>query len=400
MSLGFGLSKVGIQVKVALIHDWLIYMRGAEWVLEALCELYPEADLYTLFHEPGTVSPTIENRRIVTSMLQRFPFVQTRYRYYLPLFPLAIERLDLRAYDLVISSSHCVAKGVITAPETCHISYLHTPMLYVWEDFHHYFGRGARPPGIASLIAHYLKVWDVVSADRVDYLITISRYLAARIRKRYRREATIIHPPVSAAFYQPSDRPGEFFLLASALVPRKRVDLAIEAFNRLGLPLKIAGRGWGEEERRLRKMAGRNIEFLGWLDREELRECYRRCRAFILPEAEDFGIAALEAQACGRPVIAFAKGAALETVIPLNGHEAGRSTPGSPTGLFFHEQTVEALVRAIRRFESQEAAFEPRRIRAHSLRFDKEVFKGQMKRFVEEKLAEWAACAGEERGMS
>ncbi|HWT80362.1 MAG TPA: glycosyltransferase, partial [Candidatus Methylomirabilis sp.] len=226
-------------MKVALVHDWLIYMRGAEWVLEALCELCPGADLYTLFHAPGAVTPTIENRRIITSMLQRFPSVRTRYRYYLPLFPLAIERLDLRDYDLVLSSSHCVAKGVVTAPDTCHISYIHTPMLYVWEDFHDYFGRGARPSGIASLIAHYLKVWDVVSVDRVDYLVTISRYLAARIRKRYRREATIIHPPVNAAFYHLSSRPGEFFLLASALVPRKRVDLAIQAFNRLGLPLKI-----------------------------------------------------------------------------------------------------------------------------------------------------------------
>lgn len=383
-------------MKVALIHDWLIYMRGAEWVLDAICELYPDADLFTLFHAPGTVSPTIENRRLVTSMLQRFPFVTTRYRYYLPLFPLAIERLDLRGYDLVLSSSHCVAKGVITAPEACHISYIHTPMLYVWEDFHQYFGRGARPSAIASVLAHYLKLWDSVSVDRVDYLATISHYLATRIRKRYRREATVIHPPVDAAFYQPSGRPGEFFLVASALVPRKRIDLAIQAFNRLGLPLKIAGRGWGEEERRLRQMAGSNIEFLGWLDREHLRECYRRCRAFVLPQAEDFGIATLEAEACGRPVIAYGKGGALETVVPLtNGHQPEPLAAEAPTGVLFHEQKVECLVEAIRSFISREAVFEPHRIRAHSLQFDKEVFKGQLKRFVEEKLAEWATSAGE-----
>jgi glycosyltransferase involved in cell wall biosynthesis len=305
-------------MKVALIHDWIIYMRGAERVLEAFCELYPDADLYTLFHRPGTVSPTIEDRRITTSMIQRFPLLHTRYGSYLPLFPLAIERFDLRGYDLVLSSSHCVAKGVITAPETCHISYLHTPMLYVWDDFHHYFPHDARFSGFAALFTHYLKFWDATSASRVDYFVTISRYLARRVLKRYRRRAAIIYPPVATTFYSPGDQDGDFFLVVSALVPRKHIDLAIQAFNRLGLPLKIAGRGWGNEERRLRKMAGPNVEFLGWLDEESVRDYYRRCRALILPGSEDFGIASVEAQACGKPVIAYGKGAALETIIPVN----------------------------------------------------------------------------------
>ncbi len=389
-------------MKVALIHDWLIYMRGAERVLEALCELYPDADLYTLFHTPGAVSPIIENRRIITSMIQRLPRVQTWYRRYLPLFPLAIENVDLRGYDLVISSSHCVAKGVITFPETCHISYIHTPMLYVWEQFHQYFGDDARPLGPVSLLAHYLRTWDVLSTGRVDYLIANSRYTATRIWKRYRREAGVIHPPVNVSLYNLSDKTDEFFLLVSALVPRKRIDLAIKAFNLLGLSLRIVGKGWMHEEKRLKEMAHSNVEFLGWRSDTELADLYSRCRALIFPGDDDFGIVPLEAMASGRPVIAYGRRGVLDSVLALNSDGVDVKRLGefqSPTGVFFYQQTVEALVGAIRLFESREAVFEPHRIRAHSLRFDKEVFKGQLRQFVEEKLAEWTQSTGESRGL-
>jgi glycosyltransferase involved in cell wall biosynthesis len=379
-------------MKVALIHDWLIYMRGAERVLEALCELYPEADLYTLFHIPGAVSPTIENRRITTSVIQRLPRIQTWYRRYLPLFPLAIEGLDLRDYDLVISSSHSAAKGVITAPATCHISYIHTPMLYVWEQFHQYFGEAVRPFGLKSLLAHYLRMWDVLSAGRVDYLIANSRYTATRIWKRYRREAAVIHPPVNVERYNPSAQTDAYFLLVSALVPRKRIDLAIAAFNLLGLPLRIVGRGWTGEEKRLKALAHPNVEFLGWRSDRELAELYSRCRALVFPGEEDFGIVPLEAMASGRPVIAYGRGGVLDTVLPLNADGVGvECSRGSapPTGVFFYQQTVEALVQGIRFFEAHEGAFDPDCTRAHSLRFGKEAFKGRIKQFIDAKYVDW-----------
>ncbi len=379
-------------MKVALIHDWLIYMRGAERVLEALCELFPDADLYTLFHIPGAVSPTIENRRITTSMVQRLPRLQTWYRRYLPLFPLAIECWDLHGYDLVISSSHSVAKGVITTPETCHISYIHTPMLYVWEQFHHYFGDEARALGLVSLLAHYLRMWDVFSAGRADYLIANSRYTATRIWKRYRREAIVIHPPVNVALYYPSDTTDDFFLLVSALVPRKRIDLAIQAFNLLGLPLRVVGRGWTEEEKRLKALARPNVQFLGWRSDRELADLYGRCRALVFPGEEDFGIVPVEAMASGRPVIAYGKGGVLDSVLPLNANEVDMKRSGisaHPTGVFFYQQTVEALVEGIRFFEAHEASFDRHFTRDHSLRFGKEAFKRRIKQFIDEKYTDW-----------
>jgi glycosyltransferase involved in cell wall biosynthesis len=268
-------------------------------------------------------------------------------------------------------------------------------MLYVWDDFHHYFPQNARFSAFAALLTHYLKLWDATSASRVDYLITISHYLAKRVLKRYRRKATVIYPPVDTNFYSPGGCDDNFFLLASALVPRKQLDLAIQAFNRLGLPLKIAGSGWQEEERRLRKMAGPTVEFLGWLDEARMRDHYRRCRALILPGPEDFGIAPVEAQACGKPVIAYGQGAALETIVPLNPRQPSTShrvTPDveHPTGVFFYEPTAEALQQAIGFFETHEVRFDRQCIRKHSLLFDKDVFKGRISKFVMEKVARWS----------
>lgn len=381
-----GLSRGDEFPSTALVHDWLTGMRGGEKVLEALCELFPEADLFTLVHNPGSVSPLIENRRIFTAFTNRLPFKAHRYRYYLPLFPTAIELFDFKGYDLILSTSHCAAKGVRTPPDALHISYLHTPMRYVWDMYEEYFGAdkiGAVQRAIIPLFANYLRMWDVASANRVDHFIANSRHVANRIGKYYRREAAVIHPPVDIASLRFSEQPGEYYLIVSALAPYKRVDLAIEAFNRLGKPLRIIGSG--PEERKLKKLAGKTVHFLDWQPAEKLAGHYAACRALIFPGEEDFGIVPVEAQACGKPVIAFAKGGALETVIGYDG-----SNEGACTGVFFREQGETALNEAVARFESLrwDAAF----IRSHAQKFGKERFTREIKDFIEAKVQEFFAA--------
>lgn len=381
-----GLSRGDEFPKIALVHDWLTGMRGGEKVLEALCELFPKADLFTLIHNPGSVSPLIENRRIFTAFTDRLPFKARRYRYYLPLFPTAIELFDFKGYDLILSTSHCAAKGVRTPPDALHISYLHTPMRYVWDMYEEYFGAdkiGAVQRAIIPLFANYLRMWDVASANRVDYFIANSRHVANRIGKYYRREAAVIHPPVDIASPRPGEATGDYYLIVSALVPYKRVELAVEVFNRLGKPLRIIGSG--PEERRLKKMAGKTVHFLDWQPAEKLAGHYAGCRALIFPGEEDFGIVPVEAQACGKPVIAFAKGGALETVIGYDG-----SNEGACTGVFFREQGEVALAEAVAVVESLrwDAAF----IRSHAQKFGKDRFTRQIKDFIEAKVQEFFAA--------
>lgn len=381
-------------MRVALVHDWLTGMRGGEKVLEVFCEMYPHADIYTLLHLPGTVSRTIERHRIHTSFIQHAPFKKTKYRNYLPLFPTAIEQFDLRGYDLVLSSSHCVAKGVISQPGTCHLSYVHTPMRYVWDMYHEYFDdnqsrikRLVVPP-----VSNYLRIWDVASAARVDEFVANSEHVAERVRRHYRRSSTVINPPVDTDFFDIPREGGvsfetdDYFLIVSALAPYKRIDLAIETFNRLELPLKIVGTG--EHRERLETLAGRTVEMLGWQSDEAVRDLYRGCRAFVFPQEEDFGITPLEAQACGKPVIAFGKGGALETVIGVAGYETSEpdvsATSGdAPTGVFFREQTVESLADAIDRVETCRDRFDAQAIRAHALEFSRSRFRERMEAFVE-----------------
>jgi len=388
-------------VKVAIVHDWLTGMRGGEKCLEVFCEIFPSADLYTLLHTKGKMSMTIENMNIKTSFIQSLPLVSKKYRNYLPLFPIAIEQFDLTDYDLVLSSSHCVAKGVITSPHTCHISFIHTPMRYVWELYGDYFGEdkvGWLYRKIIPLFANYLRIWDITSSNRIDYFVANSKYVANRIKKYYRRESVVINPPVDTQLFQPSKKSSNFYLMVTALAPYKRVDLAIGAFNDLGLPLKVIGTG--QEERNLRRLANKNIEFLSWQSDVVLIECYAKCKAFIFPGEEDFGISPLEAQASGRPVIAYGKGGALETVIPIKGSRLGvqgsvdreKRAEGKgqfPTGVFFCEQSQESLVEAVRYFEGISHLFEKDKIRKHALNFDRSVFKKQMKDFIEEKYLEF-----------
>jgi len=363
-------------LRVALIHDWLTGMRGGERCLEVFCELFPEADLFTLLHVPGSVSTVIERRRVTTSFVQRLPAAATHYRYYLPLFPAAVEAFDLRGYDLVLSSSHCVAKGARRAPGARHVSYCFTPMRYVWDLYDDYFGRRARPLVRALMppVAARLRRWDRRSSDGVDDFIAISRHVASRIERYYGRSAEVIYPPVDVQRFEPADGDaGEFYLVVSALVPYKRLDLAIQAVNRLGRRLLVVGSG--PEERALRALAGPGVEFLGWRSDTEIAELYRRCRALVFPGVEDFGIVPLEAMAAGRPVVAFAAGGALETVVPPGG-------PEPPTGLFFDAQTVDALVDALRRLESGAVAFDPKRLRARAEEFDRARFKERIAAFL------------------
>lgn len=355
------------KINVALVHDWLTGRRGGEKVLEVLADIFPQAPIYTLFHFSNSQIPEIERRKIYTSFLQRAPFLRRYYRFYLPLFPLAIELFDLQAYDLVISSSHCVAKGIIPRPGALHVAYVHSPMRYAWNQYHAYFSprrlsffqRLLIPPQI-----HYLRLWDVASSDRVDYFVANSINVARRIERYYHRQAEVIYPPVDTEFFHPSadNFRDNYFLIVSALVPYKKIELAIEAFNRLNWPLVIIGQG--PEEKKLRRLAGPSIKFLKNISDNDLRYFYQRARAFILPGEEDFGIATVEAQSCGTPVIAFSQGGAKETVLP------------NITGVLFEEPTVEALLEALDKFNR--LPFNKAAIRQHAENFSRCNFRDKM----------------------
>ena len=379
-------------MKVALVHDWLTGMRGGERCLEVFCELFPDADLFTLLHVPGKVSPRIESMRIRTSFLQNLPGIEKYYRYYLPLMPWAIGSFNLSGYDLVLSSSHCVAKGVRISGGAKHICYCFTPMRYIWDQFDVYFsGRSNWAQSIfMRLLRPFLKRQDVRSNRGVHQFIAISRHIQKKIKANYHRESTVIVPPVNTRFYSPIDVSREdFFLVMGALSPYKRVDLAVEAFNELGYPLRIIGAG--PEMSYLRTIAGPNIQFFGRVDDEQVRSHYARCRALVFPGEEDFGIVPLEAQAMGCPVIALGKGGALETVIPEQSTwkpQTGipEEKTRKPTGLFFYEARRESLCQAIELFNTAETRFDSNEIRKHALQFDQDQFQYRIRMFIQETL--------------
>ncbi|HEY5619697.1 MAG TPA: glycosyltransferase [Vicinamibacterales bacterium] len=351
-------------------------MRGGERALEALCEMYPDADIFTLCHVRGSVSSTIERHRIETSFVQRLPRAATYYRQYLPLFPLAIEQFNLDPYELVISSSHCVAKAAVATGRARHLCYCFSPMRYAWDQFDAYFGparvgrlanRWVYRPAMARLAR-----WDAATASRVHRFVAISAHVAARIRRYYNREATIVYPPVDTVFFHPADvTPGTHFLIVSALVPYKRIELAMEACERVGAPLRVVGDG--PDRQRLEARAGRNVEFLGRLSDEAVRDEYRTALAVILPGEEDFGIVPVEAHACGRPVVALARGGAVETVID------------GQNGVLFGELEVAELASALARVARHR--FDPTAVRASAQRFARERHMLRMRELIDETTA-------------
>lgn len=359
-------------MRIALVHDYLNQFGGAERVLEAFCEIFPDAPIYTLVYDSKKMHGVFSDRKIRTSFLQKIPFVKSHHRIFPFLMPIAIEQFDLSDYDIVLSDTTSFAKGVITRPETLHICYCHTPLRYAWDDSHKYIEEFGLPKIIKRFIPffmNYIRLWDREAALRVDKFICNSNFVAKRIKKYYSRDAEVIYPPVDVRNFLPSPNKswGSYFLMAGRLLAYKRFDIAIRAFNKIGKPLKIIGEG--PEGKKLKKISNKNIEFLGEISGEKLKNYYQNCLALIFPQEEDFGIVPLEAMACGKPIIAYRGGGALESI------------QDGETGIFFNEQTVDSLIGAINRFHPEK--FDAQTIRAHAMKFDKEKFKKKIKDFVE-----------------
>ena len=357
-------------MKVAIVHYWFVGMGGGEKVVEAFLELYPDADVFTLIEEPKFREKLLNGRPVKTSFLQRIPFAAKFHRHLLPLMPMALENLDLTGYDLVISSESGPAKGVLPALGATHVCYCHSPMRYIWDQYWEY----RRSSGLLArlfmgLFITRLRLWDHSSAARVDHFVANSSHIANRIGQYYRRDAAVIHPPVDTDAFAISDELDDYYLVTGRHVGYKRVDLAIQACERLGRPLVITG--LGPDTAALKKLAGPNVRFVGQCSFEDLKRYYARARAFLMPGEEDFGIAPVEAMASGRPVLALARGGALDTVID------GKS------GILFAEQSVDGLCAAIERFEQTESLFDPRTIRDHAQTFSRERFAIDFAAFVE-----------------
>ncbi len=348
-------------MKVAIIHYWLVGMRGGERVLERICRLFPSADIFTHVYDPQGVSSLLRARNIKTSFIQSLPFANRMYQKYLPLMPLALEELNLEDYDLVISSEAGPAKGIIPRPDAAHVCYCHSPMRYIWDQYYCYkqaSGLGVRLS--MPFLAHQLRTWDIASSARVDAFVGNSHFVAQRINKYYRRYADVVHPPVDVDLFRSTPKPEPYFLWVGQLVPYKECAVAIRAFNKLKLPLLVIGHG--SEEKKLKRMAAPNISFISSLPLNELRQAYANAQALIFTATEDFGIVPVEAQASGRPVIAYAAGGAMETIID------------GETGLLFDERSEDALVEAVELFLKWKAHFDPRKAINHVQQYRPEVF--------------------------
>lgn len=363
-------------MKVAIVHDWLTVYAGAEKVLEQLLKIYPQADIFTIVDFMDKKERKFLNgHKITTSFIQNLPFAYSRYRHYLPFMPLAVEQFDLSDYDLVISSSHAVAKGIITGPDQKHISYIHSPIRYAWDLQHQYLRESDLNHGLkgwfARYILHKIRIWDTRTANGVDFFIANSDFIARRIWKVYRRESTVIYPPVDIEAFDLMPEKEEFYLTASRMVPYKRIDLIVDAFH--AMPDKtLIVIGDGPDFEKIKSKAGANVTLMGYQSFEVLRDYMQRARAFVFAAEEDFGITPVEAQACGTPVIAFAKGGALETVID------------GVSGVFFHAQTTDDLCEAVERFETME--WNGKQIRENAVRFNIERFKQEIQQFIDNKL--------------
>ncbi len=352
--------------KVALVHFWLVGMRGGEKVLESLCRMYPQADIFTHVLDKAALSPLLQSHNIYTTFIQKLPYSKKLYQKYLPLMPLALEQLNLSDYDLVISSESGPAKGVLTHSNSTHVCYCHTPMRYLWDLYHEYLTNASWPVRMGMRVCFpRLRTWDVLSAMRVDHFVANSKTVAKRINKTWKREASVVHPPVIMDDYMLSTAPREdFYLCVGQLVNYKRVDLAIQACTRLGRRLLVVGEG--EESKKWQAMAGPTVDFLGRIPTSDIINLYGKCKALLFPGEEDFGLVPVEAMATGAPVIAFGKGGATETVV------------SEETGIFFHEQSVDALCEAISYFESKQSQFDAKNIRQLVLHFEEANFREKM----------------------
>lgn len=371
-------------MKIAIVHEWFDSYAGSEKVLEQMFKVYPEADLYAVVDFlPKDKRNFIQNKNVTTTFIQNLPKAKSKFRKYLPFMPLAIEQLDLSKYDVVISNSHCVAKGVITGPDQLHISYVHSPIRYAWDLQNQYLQEANLTHGlkgwIAKVILHYMRLWDYRTSNNVDYFLCNSKYIAKRIRKCYRREAKVIYPPVAVDDFNMCNQKEDYYLTASRMVPYKKIDLIVEAFSKMP-DKKLVVIGEGQQFEKVKAKAKNNILLLGYQPFEVLKEKMQKAKAFVFAAEEDFGIVSVESQACGTPVIAYGKGGALETVVNYDKEK--------PTGLFFKEQTVDSIVKAVNKFEKNQNLFFPENCRRNAEKFNEERFKKEFKTFVEEKIKE------------
>ncbi len=403
-------------MKTAIIHEWLVNYAGSERVLEQIVKLFPDSDLFCqVDFLPVDERNFILDKKVKTTFIQKLPLAKTKYRNYLPLMPFAVRRLNVSNYDLIISNSHSIAKGIRKNSKQLHICYCHTPMRYIWDLQSQYLKESGLDKGVkgafVKAILNRLRKWDVATSKTVDYFIVNSYYIKNRLKRSYGRDAVVIYPPVDIAKFELDDKKENFFLTVSRMVPYKKIDLIVEAFSEMGLPLIVIGDGPDFEK--VKNRASNNIEFLGFQEDDVLKKYMQKARAFIFAAEEDFGIVPVEAQACGTPVIAFGKGGVTETVIPLMDTEHGKqiippnpvkglgprigalpqrgfSPNGAfPTGIFFNEQTPTALINAIKRFETSSDKFDPNKIRRNAERFSTERFKKELKDFVDRKVREF-----------
>jgi glycosyltransferase involved in cell wall biosynthesis len=378
------------MTSIALVHEWFTALAGSERVVEQFCKLYPDADLHAIYAEPEVVAATdyLKNRRLKTSFIKHLPGTAQHFRSYLLLMPLAVEQFDLSPYELVISSNHAAAKGVLTGPDQLHISYVHTPIRYAWDLQHQYLRESGLSSGVKGWIAkwmlHKMRIWDYRTAAGVDHFVANSKYIARRIRKVYGRHADVVYPPVDVSKFPLRRQKDTFYLTASRLVPYKKIDLIVSAFARMP-ERRLVVVGDGPEADKIKSKASPNVEMLGYQPFEVLQDLMQRARAFVFAAEEDFGIIPVEAQAAGTPVIALGKGGALETVHGLGAEH--------PTGVFFEQQTEEDLIRAVRTFEAHEGEFEPERCRDNALRFSAARFREEFSTYVADRLDEFNATA-------
>lgn len=366
---------------LGIVADWLVTYAGAERVIKEFVDLYPDSTLYSVvdFLSDNDRS-NFQGKKAITSMIQNFPLSKSKYQNYLPFMPFAIEQLDVSKHDIVLSSSHAVAKGVITGPNQLHISYVHSPIRYAWDLQHQYLKESGLDSGIKGFLVrwllHKIRIWDCRTANGVDHFIANSHFIARRIKKVYGRQADVIYPPVSVSNFDVCDVKEDFYLTASRMVPYKKIDLIVEAFSRMP-DKKLIVIGDGSEMKKIKSKAASNVEILGYQTNSVMKGYMEKAKAFVFAAEEDFGITPVEAQACGTPVIAYGRGGALETVIPIGNSK--------PTGVFFEKQDIASLIQAVECFESSSAVFEPVNCRSNALRFSDDRFRNEISDYINEK---------------